>query len=722
MLEPNERTVLTNALRGPAGFRVDRVISTTYSLDLAAQLTLPLSFTIASGDGIDGSGRVDVVTLLDALRRHAERVLVFCQGGRIAVPRRGLQLMGFLENSIFEVSAPRGGAFHPKLTIARYVLDPDHPAWSEGTPPGPEEVRYRLLCGTRNLTFDRCWDTMLVLEGTLTRSRSLAFSRNRPLVELIAALPAMALRSMPEEKATTVAEFADELLRVQFEPPEGFDGEADGLAFWAIGLNEKQVWPFRKRSDGILNRILVISPFLDGTCLSRLNQDGTLEAVVSRTEELDTLPADVFKRANQWHVLADAAEGEPIDEAIASGTGSTERPPSEESPGSPVSDLESRSISIEPSEPDPRGLHAKLFIAERGWEARLWTGSANATSAAFEHNVEFLVELRGKKSKIGIDALLKRSDRSKAEVGFGDLLVPYRPRKDPVATDSVAEKLEKMLDEARRSLVHARLVARVAVASDSLPQTPVRSIPAMPSPAEPTGQVPVSELPAAPEAPISTASVGASLALPKQSYDVVILASAELPEPWPEGVECLLRPISLPIEQAATVTSSAGTVARFSRLAYESLTGFCAVDLTGRLRGKTLGTRFVLSVPLEGAIGDRARRLLLSMLNSKERLLRYLLMLLDEPESVLAGDDGQGSSEKWAYCATGAFGIPLLEPLLRSLANNPSRLDPIERLVRDLEATEEGRTLLPPEFLAVWTSIRQFRAAAQAHRVEEAHA
>ena len=26
------------------------------------------------------------------------------------------------------------------------------------------------------------------------------------------------------------------------------------------------------------------------------------------------------------------------------------------------------------------GLHAKLFVAERGWEARLWTGSANATA------------------------------------------------------------------------------------------------------------------------------------------------------------------------------------------------------------------------------------------------------------------------------------------------------------------------------------------------------
>ena len=41
------------------------------------------------------------------------------------------------------------------------------------------------------------------------------------------------------------------------------------------------------------------------------------------------------------------------------------------------------------------GLHAKLYVADRGWKTHIWTGSANATDAAFKHNVEFLVELRG---------------------------------------------------------------------------------------------------------------------------------------------------------------------------------------------------------------------------------------------------------------------------------------------------------------------------------------
>ncbi len=53
------------------------------------------------------------------------------------------------------------------------------------------------------------------------------------------------------------------------------------------------------------------------------------------------------------------------------------------------------------------GLHAKLFVSEYHHRARLWTGSANATNAAFGGNVEFLVELQGARSACGVDAVLE---------------------------------------------------------------------------------------------------------------------------------------------------------------------------------------------------------------------------------------------------------------------------------------------------------------------------
>ena len=124
MLDPADRTVLTEALRAPVGFRLDHVIATTYTLDLVALLTLPSLFTLSSGDGITDSGCVDPIALLDALRRHTDRITVFCQAGRIAVPCRGQLLFGYLEPSVIQVKAPReGGVFHPKIAVIRYTAD-----------------------------------------------------------------------------------------------------------------------------------------------------------------------------------------------------------------------------------------------------------------------------------------------------------------------------------------------------------------------------------------------------------------------------------------------------------------------------------------------------------------------------------------------------------------------------------------------------------------------
>src|SRR5687767_3776351 len=124
MLDPTDRTVLTEAIRAPAGFRFDQVIATTYTLDLLALLTLPLSFTLSSGDGITEAGRVDPIALLDALRRHASRMTVFCHAGGIGAPRRGQLLFGFLESSVIQAKAPRvGGVFHPKIAVVRYTVD-----------------------------------------------------------------------------------------------------------------------------------------------------------------------------------------------------------------------------------------------------------------------------------------------------------------------------------------------------------------------------------------------------------------------------------------------------------------------------------------------------------------------------------------------------------------------------------------------------------------------
>ncbi len=177
MLEPRARRLLLDALRPPDGYALGHAVGTTYSLDLLALLVAPLAFSMFEVD--DDEGRADPLALFAALRRHAGRVTLFCEAGRIAVPARSQPLFGYLEEAVYEATAPASDrAFHPKVWVLRFVADN-----------GP--VKYRVLCLSRNLTFDRSWDTALALDGELT-DRKTGIALNRPLSDFIAALPSLA--------------------------------------------------------------------------------------------------------------------------------------------------------------------------------------------------------------------------------------------------------------------------------------------------------------------------------------------------------------------------------------------------------------------------------------------------------------------------------------------------------------------------------------------------
>jgi hypothetical protein len=54
-----------------------------------------------------------------------------------------------------------------------------------------QPVVYRFLCLSRNLTFDRSWDTILLLEGRLLEQEK-EIAVNRPLSDFVAAVPELA--------------------------------------------------------------------------------------------------------------------------------------------------------------------------------------------------------------------------------------------------------------------------------------------------------------------------------------------------------------------------------------------------------------------------------------------------------------------------------------------------------------------------------------------------
>ena len=173
MLGTRERTLLLENLRPPAGYRLGRAVGTSFTLDLMALLTAPLAFTFFDAHDEDGTPLADPVALLEALRRHAEKVTLFCQAGAIGVPSPDQTLLAYLEGSVIEVKPERdGGIFHPKVWVLNFESEQ-----------GP--AIYRVLCLSRNLTFARAWDTCLRLDGELTEAGD--YSRNRPFADLLLA-------------------------------------------------------------------------------------------------------------------------------------------------------------------------------------------------------------------------------------------------------------------------------------------------------------------------------------------------------------------------------------------------------------------------------------------------------------------------------------------------------------------------------------------------------
>ena len=415
MLAPKDRTLLLESLRPPPGFHLDAAVSTTYSLDLMALLVAPLAFTFFDWEGDDGQPTKDPNALLEALRRHVDRIHVFCQAGQIAVPKTYRLLFGYLESSVHEVRAVRdGGVFHPKVWIVRYV--------AEGEP-----AQYRLLCASRNLTFDRSWDTLLVLDGVVGKEST---KKNEPLSRFIRSLQEMAVQELTDNTKNTLAELARELDTVEFQLPD----HIENIEFWPIGLpGEQDVWPFPDSAD----RGLVIAPFVAEGTLSRLNISGE-QTLVSRVDELEALDPD---QIGDYEIFA-LSEGADIEQEEGA----------EPDDGSDTGSLLS-------------GLHAKLFAFDDSGIGRVWTGSANATNAAFHQNVEFLVELQGQSKHMGVEAIL--CPQQKGISVLRDLLEPFSPGEEGGA-DSTQQVLENLLLRLRRFVVDLELVVHAEKSEEDL--------------------------------------------------------------------------------------------------------------------------------------------------------------------------------------------------------------------------------------------------------------
>ncbi len=607
-LGPQDRTLLLESLRPLEDYSLDIAIGTTYTLDLIAMMVAPVGFTFFEVDPNDPGFLQDPLEILEAIRRHSSQMVLFHEAGRIAKPSRYRPLLTYLEDRIVAVTAPTPRrAFHPKIWLIRYVNPAGH-------------IRYRLLCLSRNLTFDRSWDTILILDGQLRTDRSAGFGCNKELREFVGALPKMAVVPLSPGIRSQVMRAEREIARVEWSSE---DLPWELKRFWPLGHDRVKRWPFK----GNLQRVAIVSPFVGARTLTRLAETGSDHVLISRQECLDKISPSVLSQFESCYQMADEIQGVELEDQE----------------------------DVTPSQPSLRGLHAKLYLAEDGWEGRIWTGSANATSNAFDGNVEFLVELCGKKSAIGVDAFLQKV---KGSANFLDLLQPYASPDGEIG-DAELEALQQELDELRMPMATAGWAINVSVDENSERWVPIAST---------RGKLPT----------------------------------------WPTHLSVSCRLASAGDGSGMRLESGAVASSVFEGIALESLTSFLAIRIEGRNNKSQAKIEFLVNATLIGAPANRKERLLRHMLQDKDSVLRFLLLLLADRSDVVPsgqviagrGWNGVGSTISESHA--------LLEPLLRALDRSPERLATIATLLQDLEGTVEGKALIPDGlvelFAAVWAS------------------
>ncbi|MBB5153703.1 phospholipase D family protein [Saccharopolyspora phatthalungensis] len=598
MLAPDSRHLFSDVLRPPPGYVVDVAVGTTYSLDLAALLLVPMTFALH--DATDMRGQLnDPVAVLHGLRRHADHTTVFCQAGELAVPRSYQPLFAHLEDVVHEVTAPaEGRLFHPKLWAVR-LRSPDG------------ELQHRVVCLSRNLTFDRSWDTVVRLDETDAGARKTITAE--PLRDFLSALPGRSVTTVSAQRRRQINDLVAGLEGVVFEVPAPFrSGELLPLG---LGTGND---PFA----GPVSRAVVISPFLDAAFTALVCDNVAERTWVSRSETFDRMGGDAFADDSVF-VLQPQAESDD-------GSGEPDQQPHDAGVPSRLS-----------------GLHAKVLVLEERGSATVISGSANATWAGWNGNVEFGVALTGPSDTCGVESLL--ADAGSGKMSFRSVLMPYETTAE-AASEPVVEALEYEIDEWLRTVATEPL--DLFIEGDVEPFNVLLRLPDVPA--------------------LGTTRVApAPLRFVTHSRD------------W---------------ERELT----------WQRLTLRDLSPYIAVEVQVQRDRVTATGRRLLVARLHGDVADRGARLLSQFLRSKDDVLRLLLLLLgDEAAAELFAAElaGGEAGKRWKRAATAD--TPLFERFVRALANDHAALERVHNLRNEMESDPYLVDLLPEGFDELWQPVRQ---------------
>lgn len=359
-------------LMPPVGYQLERAIGTTYSLDL--ETLTAVSIALGLTEDTDSELIHHPISMLHALQKIADKIVVFCEAGQIKRPSKPNALCLTLEKMVVPVSVPfdkrirRYPAFHPKTWLLEYSK-------------GDQDKQYRFVVMSRNMTFDHSWDAACALDGDTTSSGGV---NAEPIADFLRFLRKQLNRELVHyaRQNRDLTYMINVISHVKFRVEDRFF-ECEIMPL-GIGPGSCDMVSNRLFAENF-HELVVMSPFLTGSVIEKLNDPGktltgTTRTLITRRSEL---PKITGKKASNFDVYV-------MKDEIIDGESS-------------ISDGEDESSEQESAKQD---IHAKIYIRRKYGTTDLYLGSMNASYAALHSNVELMLRLRAKSSVLSGEKFL----------------------------------------------------------------------------------------------------------------------------------------------------------------------------------------------------------------------------------------------------------------------------------------------------------------------------
>lgn len=584
----------------PKGYRLAKAVAATYTLDLNTLLSIPVALFFSQT--LEGNFEAERVQLLEAIQRCPDVLRIYHQKGKIHVPRKHNRLYGLLEPCVVGILPDDAyTTFHPKVWVLRYEHD-------------EEPTMYRVIVLSRNLTYDRSWDIAAHLDGVVTEDQQ---RKNQPLVLFVKHL--LSYQGFDGDR-----KFVADLQKVDFQTPAGFN---KNFFFHPVGIDGHPN-PIVTQTG---SRAICISPFVHDEAIKTLRGNVTDALLIfGCREELRRLDPQTLSDVRSFAISDLIVDGESQDKG-------------EDGEG----------------EQSEQNLHAKLYVYQRETTSTSWfLGSANATKAAFERNIEFLLELRGSGAAVQLDRL---KDELLGENEQGGIFQQYEPPPEPF-DDSETRKL----DEALRLLEF-----------DLLKHLEIREAAVTPSANE-------------------------------ANFDLHLVLDPGSRK-W-HGLTVKVSPFNSDGVESKELLPGCVTELVFQNINESNLSRFLRFEIW---QGAEQQRAFLIKVEIEGLPNSRVSRILRSIINSRDRFFEYLRFLLaddlaKEPVGTEPGEDGGDSNGEVG--SIWDISTPIFEQLLLASSRSPRRLKAIDDVIQQLrkeEGEDSTSDVIPHEFLEFWEAFKQ---------------